>query len=578
MKVGIHITHEIVHKIGGIGSVIQGLCTSDSYKAEFQKTVLYGPLFSSSAGVFSRLGKDGEVLYSNHDNHDCGNYHSIFLDIIKEYNIDIVYGKRSLVNEYNINKKNTIDIILVGINKMNVDKVNLFKHKLWEKFAIESDRYSEWDYEQYLRIGIPYLDIIGKLYPGSATFYHFSHEYMGIPSLLSVFFSDCDRKKNKTIYYAHAISPCRYVAESLPGHDITFYNKMHKNISEGRSFEEEYGTQYSSYRTELVKRSRNFDGIFTVSDLVKDEYRYLIPDVDENKLEVVYNGIPLKYISHEDKLKSRSRLQTYISNLYNYNPDIIFTHVTRLVPGKGIWRDISLLYILDELFHKSGIKGAYILLSTLIGTGREASQISSMEKEYGWPIIHREGWPDLVGAENDTYSSISHFNSRSKNIKGVFINQFGFARRNCGDKVPEEADFLDLRIGSDVEFGFSIYEPFGKTQLEVLPFGGIPAVSSSCGCSYLLKKRFQDLVHKPFAVIDFIGGIKNYLKDADLSSISIEYRFELEKKLFTKAGKHIFMSLPKNDSERLHSLDSIQERFQCLGWEKVASSMNFSDL
>jgi hypothetical protein len=201
-----------------------------------------------------------------------------------------------------------------------------------------------------------------------------------------------------------------------------------------------------------------------------------------------------------------------------------------------------------------------------------------MEKEYGWPIIHREGWPDLVGAENDIYSSISHFNSRSKNIKGVFINQFGFDRRNCGDRVPEEADFLDLRIGSDVEFGFSTYEPFGKTQLEVLPFGGIPAVSSSCGCSYLLKKRFQDLVHKPFAVIDFIGGIKNYLKDADLSSISIEYRFELEKKLFTKAGKYIFLSLPKNDSERLHSLDSIQERFQCLGWEKVASSMNFSDL
>jgi len=578
MNIGVHVTHEVFHKIGGIGPIIHGLCTSDIYKAVFEKTALYGPLFSSSAGVFSRLGKGGEVLYSNHDNYDCDNYHSIFLDIIKEYNIDIVYGKRNLVNEFSINKKNTIDIILVGINKMNVDKVNLFKHKLWEKFTIESNRYSELDYEQYLRIGIPYLDIIRKLYPGDATFYHFSHEYMGIPSVLSVLISDCNRKRNKTIYYTHAISPCRYVTESLPGHDITFYNTMHKNISEGKSFEEEYGMQYSSYRTELVKRSSNFDRIFTVSDLVKDEYQYLIPGVDENKLKIVYNGIPLKYISREEKLKSRNRLQTYISNLYNFIPDIIFTHVTRLVPSKGIWRDISLLYILDELFHKTGIKGAYILLSTLVGTGREASQISSMAQEYGWPIIHREGWPDLVGAESDTYSYLSHFNSRSKNIKGVFINQFGFDRRNCGEKVPEEADFLDLRIGSDVEFGFSIYEPFGKAQLEVLPFGGIPAVSPSCGCSYLLKKRFQDLVHKPFAVIDFIGGIKNYLKDADLSSISIEYRFELEKKLFVKAGKEIFMSLPKNDSERLHALDSIQEKFQCLGWEKVASSMNFSDL
>jgi glycosyltransferase involved in cell wall biosynthesis len=578
MKVGVHITHEVFHKIGGIGPIIHGLCTTDKYKAVFEKTVLYGPLFSSGAGVFSRLGKGGEVLYSNHDNYDCGKYHSIFLDIIKEYNIDIVYGKRSLVNEFNINKKNTIDIILVGVNKMNVDKVNLFKHKLWENFTIASDRYSEWDYEQFLRIGVPYLDIISKLYPLGATFYHFSHEYMGIPSLLSLFFSGCDRKKNKTIFYAHAISPCRHVTESLPGHDITFYNTMHKNKSEGRSFEEEYGMQYSSYRTELVKRSSSFDRIFTVSDLVKDEYQYLIPDIDENKLKVVYNGIPLKYISHEEKLKSRNRIQTYISNLYNFIPDIIFTHVTRLVPSKGIWRDISLLYILDELFHKSGIKGAYILLSTLVGTGREASQISSMEKEYGWPIIHKEGWPDLIGAESETYSYISHFNSRSKSIKGIFINQFGFDRRKCGEKVPEEANFLDLRIGSDVELGFSIYEPFGKAQLEVLPFGGTPAVSSSCGCSYLVKNRFQDLVHKPYVVLDFIGGTKNYIENTDLSSINVESRFELEQKLFLKAGKYIFINLPKSDSERLRSLDSIQERFQCLGWEKVAASMNFPGL
>jgi glycosyltransferase involved in cell wall biosynthesis len=578
MNIGVHITHEVFQKIGGIGPIIHGLCTSDKYKAVFEKTALYGPLFSSSACVFSRLGKGGEVLYSNHDNYDCGNYHSIFLDIIKEYNIDIVYGKRSLVNEFNINKKNTIDIILVGINKMNIDKVNLFKRNLWEKFEIESDRYPEWDYEQYLRIGIPYLDIISKLYPESASFYHFSHEYMGIPSLLSVLFSKNDRKRNKTFYYAHAISPCRHVTESIPGHDITFYNTMYKNISDGKSFEDEYGTQYSSYRTELLKRSRYFDRIIAVSDLVKDEYRYLIPDIDENKIRVVYNGVPLKYISHEEKFMSRERLKTFISNLYNFIPDIIFTHVARLEPRKGIWRDISLLNVLDELFHQSGLKGAYILLSTLVGTGRDTSQISSMAHMYGWPIIHRDGWPDLVGAENETYSYITHFNSRSKNIKAVFINQFGFDRRHCGEKVPEETDFCDLRIGSDVEFGFSIYEPFGKSQLEVLPFGGIPAVSSSCGCSYLLKNRFQDLAHKPYAVIDFIGGIKNHLKDDDLSSMSIEYRFELEKQLFAKAGKDIFLSLPKDDSERLQALDSIQEQFQRLSWEKVASSMNLSDL
>ena len=63
MKIGVHITHEAVHKVGGIGSVINGLCTADKYKAFFNKTVLYGPLFSYSTDVFSRLGKGGEVSY-----------------------------------------------------------------------------------------------------------------------------------------------------------------------------------------------------------------------------------------------------------------------------------------------------------------------------------------------------------------------------------------------------------------------------------------------------------------------------------------------------------------------------------
>ena len=140
MRIGIHITHEAVHKIGGIGSVINGLCTADNYKSFFDKTVLYGPLFSYSTDVFSRLGKGGEVLYSNHDNYDTGDYNNIFLDIIKKCNIDIVYGKRTLVNEFNINKTNTVDTILIGINRMHIKEINSFKHKLWEKCSIESDR------------------------------------------------------------------------------------------------------------------------------------------------------------------------------------------------------------------------------------------------------------------------------------------------------------------------------------------------------------------------------------------------------------------------------------------------------
>lgn len=578
MRIGIHITHEAVHKIGGIGSVINGLCTADNYKSFFDKTVLYGPLFSYSTDVFSRLGKGGEVLYSNHDNYDTGDYNNIFLDIIKKCNIDIVYGKRTLVNEFNINKTNTVDTILIGINRMHIKEINSFKHKLWEKCSIESDQYHSWDYEQYIRIAIPYLSILQILYPEGTLFYHFAHEYMGIPSALNVTLYNFDRKKHKTIFYAHEVSPCRAVVEKHPGHDISFYNIMYKNKAKGKTFEDEYGSQIDNYRSELVKKSSDFDYIFAVSDLIKEEYQYFIPGVHEKKLKVVYNGIPLRYITHDEKMKSRKQLQEYINNLFNFIPDIIFTHVTRLIRSKGIWRDITYLYILDEIFHQHGIKGAYILLSTLIGRGRCTSDISAMESEYGWPIIHKDGWPDLVGSENDIYSHLSLFNARSKNIKGIFLNQFGFDRRKCGERVPEDAGFIDLRIGSDAEFGFSIYEPFGIAQLETIPFGGIAALSSSCGCSYLIKKEFQNSFFKPYFIFDFIKGIKSIKKITNLSSITTDQRFQLEREKFQNTGKAFFNILPKSDSERLGLLDWLQENLETLGWENIAGSMNFASL
>lgn len=44
MKVAIHISHEALYKIGGIGEVLTGLCTAPSYQSFFEKTLFYGPL------------------------------------------------------------------------------------------------------------------------------------------------------------------------------------------------------------------------------------------------------------------------------------------------------------------------------------------------------------------------------------------------------------------------------------------------------------------------------------------------------------------------------------------------------
>ncbi|MEI8197305.1 MAG: hypothetical protein WCI73_15515, partial [Phycisphaerae bacterium] len=74
MKTVVHVTHEAVQKIGGIGAVLHGLLTSKSYAAEVQRDILLGPLFTTDGPADSRLA-GGEVLYSSIDgivNHPYG--------------------------------------------------------------------------------------------------------------------------------------------------------------------------------------------------------------------------------------------------------------------------------------------------------------------------------------------------------------------------------------------------------------------------------------------------------------------------------------------------------------------------
>ena len=52
--------------------------------------------------------------------------------------------------------------------------------------------------------------------------------------------------------------------------------------------------------------------------------------------------------------------------------------------------------------------------------------------------------------------------------KICLVNQFGWERSRCGWRMPEEMRFSDLRNGADLEFGQSIYEPFGIAQFEPL--------------------------------------------------------------------------------------------------------------
>lgn len=572
MKVAIHISHEALYKIGGIGEVLNGLCTTPSFQAFFDKILLYGPLFEYIGSASGRLGKDGIVYYSSKDNYDTGHFSELFKSLLEKYQIDIVYGKRRLLSDFDPSRKTTVDVLLVDIRNLKKEITDFYKYLFWEHFGLASDKYEkDWDYEQYFRISIPYLEFLKVLYPEAKEFYHFSHEYMGIPCLLAL---ELDKNfhstKHKRIFYAHEVAPVRRIIENLPGHDITFYNLLLKAKETNQSLEEIFGSQMDWYRTALVKLAQRVDKIFAVSDWVAAEYKFLCPEVDPQKIRIVYNGLFLNHITFEAKLKSREKFSLCLSAKGCEKIDIIISHTCRLVKSKGIWRDFRILYFLDKLLERENLKGVYILLATQIPQGRPPEIIENMVREYGWPFTHKIGWPDLVGYEIEVYNCLQRFIEKAKAIKAIFINQFGLSKRKCGVDFPEDLSTFDLKLASDAELGLSVYEPFGISHIEVLPLGGIPIFSTSCGVYYFLNKLFPQSF-KPFISINFIEEAKN-LPEEILKTLTPEKREILEDLAISKNVKELFKKIPKTDEERHKLFEDLRDYLKVLDWDCIVKN------
>lgn len=570
MGVAVHITHEATGKIGGIGAVIEGVCTAKKYRDSFETTLLYGPLFSTGGDVLSALGQEGEVVFTNLEPEYSAGLPEGIQDVIHKYSIDVVYGRRTLGSRLTEADCTAVDFLLVGTQRMNEVEVMNFKYRLWQEFGLQSDLYGDnWDYEQYLRIAVPYLEILKALYGTPDAFYHFAHEYMGIPSALSVVLAS-GTTRHVTAFVAHEVSTARFIVESQPGHDLSFYNILRKRNSKV-SLEDIFGSQKSNPRNELIKLAVNLDRILPVSNLVREEYLFLVPKTPADKVITVHNGVPIRQIAYSRKEEGRERIVEYIDDLFNFEPDVILTHVSRLVISKGIWRDITLLYALDRLFDSLNLRGVYILLSTLVARGRTPETILRIEDEYGWPVLHKEGWPDLVGLEAEIYRYLELFNSRSRAVKGVFINQFGFTREACGMRVPKGSDFLDLRVASDAELGFSVYEPFGIAQLETIPFGGTALLSSTCGCASFLQLTFNGAEIKPFHIVDFTEPASG-MSAEDLKRITVEQRDAIERQLLNEHAGPILDVIPVGNEKREAYLESSRKYVREMGWERAAAS------
>lgn len=567
----VHITHEATGKIGGIGAVLDGLFTSQSYLNATGRSILISPLFSTEGGIDSRLGPGGEVLYSSLDGRVRSSYASSFQRVEEEFNVSIVYGRRTFLDPMT-KIKSTPEIILVDITRMDQKPINQFKAAMFREFGIRSNLYENlWEFEQYVRLAVPAIEalrVIGATEREIPTIL-VAHEFMGMPTALAGILDSFDFK---TVFYAHEVAPMRRIVEGHTGHDTMFYNVLRKAHEQDLYVNDVFGDQSHFFKYALVDAARHCDNILAVGNCVVDELRFLAPEFNIADIDLTYNGIPAYGIALAEKYESRDRLRQYCENLIGWKPDFIFTHVTRLVVSKGLWRDLRVLEHLDREFMAQNRTAVLLVLSTETHKRRDRD-IYNMEADYHWPAAHREGMPDLSGGEAAYYAGVQEFNLKSRNIKVIFLNQFGFNRQSCGHRMPYDMDFMDIRKGSDVEFGQSIYEPFGIAQLEPLCFGGLCVVTNVCGCAGFVReitggRKVPNVIEVDYTDLNGQAGMAL----EEILQIDQEYRDVIEQKVSGKVALEICARLPKNDDEVHALLQSGYDLARHMGWETVVEN------
>src|SRR5207248_6432637 len=126
MQTVVHVTHEAIQKIGGIGAVLQGLLTSRTYLDQVPRNILVGPFWPCDERGEQRLGPQGEVLYSSLDDLYRSPLAPRFREIEQEYDVGIVYGRRKFVDK-ETGVISTPEVLLIDVARFDGQKAAQFK-------------------------------------------------------------------------------------------------------------------------------------------------------------------------------------------------------------------------------------------------------------------------------------------------------------------------------------------------------------------------------------------------------------------------------------------------------------------
>ncbi len=573
----IHATHEAGVKLGGIGAVLDGLLGATAYNEAVQRTILVGPMNLADDTEAERLmsPRNGlKIRYSS--------MHAVVQDLTptqqralqqveQTFEIALLYGTRTFGGHDH-------EVLLVDASQPNQQQINTFRFHIWQNYGFDASRY-QWnpEFNLYLNIAPPLFAALKAIAVDAELAQNekfiIAHEWLGLPVVFAAQMTEPDQWR--TVFYAHEMATARILVEGADGHDTRFYNALAKANADNLDLAAVFGNQDHFFKHPLLHQAIRCDNIFAVGDLVVDELRFLGGAMRTANIDLVYNGIPAATISLAEKLASKERLQQYCENLLGYRPDYVFTHVTRMVLSKALWRDLRVMEHLEHQLQAAGERAVLFVLSTSVPAGRRPEWVAAWEQQYGWPVGHRGDNGDLIDEEVAYFfQGVEPFNHRAQNSQVVLVNQFGWSQDRCGQRMPADMEFMDIRKGSDLEFGQSIYEPFGIAQVEPLSFGALCCVSNICGCVGFAERAADGLENLPNLVVaDYVTVPHGEWLDTAHDALRIDrgLRDWIEENNSAAAAETIFERLPKTEAEQRSMLKTGQAVAQKMSWEVVVA-------
>lgn len=574
-----HVTHEAVEKIGGIGTVLEGLITSPVYRRAVKRSILVGPLhdWSPPGDPVARIGAHGlRVRYSGPDRMDPEGLGARLRPIELAFNAPMVLGVREYAHEIDTSRRADADVLLIDVAAIDKRRLGEFKHLLFERYGLDCGRYEhDWGFEEYCRLALPaWHALMALIPPEDLPAVLISHEFMGMCAALHAALDPLRRVR--TVFHAHECSTARAIVESHPGHDAAFYPAMRRAMRQGRHVADVFGDQMHNPRHALISLVHNLDFTLAVGDETANEMRFLSAQTARADIRVCYNGAPSERIDEPARRRSRALVDEWAKNAFGFTPDYLFTHVTRPVISKGLWRDLAMCAAMEQRIKDEGKRALYVLL-TCGARPRTLDDVRAMRARYGWPNEHQEGYPDVTGPETEPWRTIRIYNNPGRPGSGAvhaaLVNQFGFSRETLGDDAPQGVSLADLRRAADVEFGMSIYEPFGIAQLEPLHAGGICVVSSVCGCAGFARMALKESGRKegsfgPLVIADYTAH-----SNGESERMTQAERDAHENVVSNAAAMRVFERLARTSEQRAALTEAGGALAARLGWDRVCEEM-----